>query len=257
MCTLLLGTGALYTAHLHTVYSSVFDHRLVEPVRGLLDAAVDSGMIVSGELDAHVIATEPAVASSDEALDYFAFADAFYRFASEDAAAPSFTLPVKHGKCARVTVVTHLGAPVADTALVPEPRALVPSAPTADPAAPPRYRLSVQTRGVERQVSAGVCRESPIYGEYGRKNGPPTLHNARLLLRIAPRVHHRFNVAGYMARQLHIAGVNLDTAAAWIALPVVVPSILSSLACAAASTLSLAPGACASAFRMAAGTAVA
>lgn len=184
-------------AHLHARYDSVFETRRAGPVRGIVDAAIDAHMMVATPTSAVVIHAMPALYAADDAKrDFDDFCARFVALCEADGVAPTFNVPINDGRCAALVVER---ASLVGLAALPVPVDDVPSYVA-------RHRLRLLTRGVARQVAAGVCPESPLSHEFGRASGAAsaTAHNAAMLSSVARHVHVAHDPLGHVARWLHL-----------------------------------------------------
>ena len=122
----------------------------------------------------------------------------------EQCAGAPFALPIKNGRCGQL--VLHDEQSNATTDVQP----WAPEAAAGVLALPPRiFRMELRTRGVRRQVRAGVCEDSPFVDEFGRKSLLATAYNRFLLADVAPHVHSPFDPLGGLA--MYVASLALPT----------------------------------------------
>ena len=179
------------TLWLHFKYTETMNIRRVAPIRGVLDAAVDAGILIMNEYDAYPIAPSPFY-DNEAAGDFHAFAHVFYSMMQEDDVEPMFYIPIRDDRCGslileQVTLYDSLPAPYEHSH------------------SPPIYRIRLITRGVERQVRRGVCVHSPIPHALGRKQLAlsAAAHNTAMLRSVMHHVHMPYDPLGYLVQWIH------------------------------------------------------
>ncbi len=127
------------------------EQRYSGPIRGMIDSAVDSGMIIIASSEIIILSNTPTYASSPQAIaDFNYFAYLFYNFTKEDNIPPEFQLPIPNHKCALVRVhipefYDYVSFPFKNNEFHTD-----------------NTKWSVTIRGISRQIKKGECMNSPI-----------------------------------------------------------------------------------------------
>ena len=167
------------------------------------DAAIDTNMIVSSELDVHFLSNFPSDINNAK-QDFNDFAEQLYILCKEDNGIPMFNVPIKDGRCASVFV---------EKAEIPTQKdiVLLQSQPLYEPHF---YTFKIIKRGVERQIKEGICPDSPFSHEYGRKRFAISnmQYNMRLLKEISYNVSSiEYDPFLYLAQIIHSNGISIIT----------------------------------------------
>ena len=175
---------------LYQKYEDIFEQRFSHPVRGMIDAGNDAGIIIVGEMEAHILAQAP-LDWSTASKDFYYFASLFYNNALEDNISAAFSVPIRQGKCATLLIEPTTAAYAHNSVDIL--------------GAIPNFKIVPILRGVQRQIYEGVCKDSPLASEFGRKklHISSTAHNTQMLKGIMRRVHFSYDPFGYIARMIH------------------------------------------------------
>ena len=131
-------------------FDSIVDNRYFGPIRGMIDSALDSGMLIMASSEIILLTNTPRYDAPPRAImDFNHFALLFSNFTNEDGIRPEFQLPISENKCALIRVEN----PDFQQSLTS-----IHDVYDSDS----NSRWLIRTRGLSRQISQGVCINSPI-----------------------------------------------------------------------------------------------